>query len=65
MKKNILIFFLLLVLFIFVNPMLAWDDTHEKPQDFRKPDKHRIFLRGQIAGGGLKIPEIDQEKGSA
>lgn len=63
MKKNNLILFSLLVLFISVLPIFSWDDTHEKPQEFKKPDRHRIFIRGNIGGGSAKTPEVDEEKG--
>lgn len=63
MKINKLILFFLSILCIFSNSILAWDDTHAKPQDFKAPDKHRIFIRGQLGYGSAKIPEIDETVG--
>ena len=47
MKKLKLIFISSIFILSF-NSLLAFDDLHAKPREFKEPDKHRIYLRGMV-----------------
>jgi hypothetical protein len=59
MKKLKIIFLFSILTFSF-NSLIAFDDLHAKPGDFKEPDKHRIFLRGVIGVAQVSPAESEE-----